>query len=647
MKRSLLLCGAVMCGAAAYGAELKLAPVFGDHMVLQRERQVPVWGSADAGAEVRVQVEGLKEAKTTADKEGNWKLTLEPLPVGGPYTLTASSGDAKMTMTDILSGDVWICSGQSNMEMNFAWGVQNGDAERAKAANYPKIRLLNVPNTIANVPRPSNSLNMAWQVCAPDTVNNFTAVGYFFGRDLNDALEIPIGLIDATWSGTIAETWVSGEKLRADCSEFTNTIDDMVAEGESGAGTFEEKVDAWLKRVDASSAATPPVFAADFDINALKEMPVPENWEKTVLPDFDGIVWIGRDIELPAELAGRPAKIHLEMIDDEDVTYFNGEKIGASAGWQTVRAYDIPKVRAGRNRIMVRVLDTGGGGGFHGEANKMKLVCNGQEFPLAGNWKFQEVRTNERFPSRPGPNRPTACYNGMIAPLEPLAIKGAIWYQGCSNIGRDDQYKRILPALIADWRARFSGGEFPFYIVQLSAFQQTHNEPINSGWAAMRWAQMQIGEWIVKNAGTAVTIDIGDHTDIHPKNKRDVGARLARLALHRTYAKANVREAGPIPQSAHLIADGVVKVEFKTDGALQSKDGAKIIKGFALAGADKNFVWASATVNGKAIDVYAEGIEAPRFVRYAWDDFPACDLTDEIGLPCGPFEYPVKPKAEW
>ncbi|MCL1888224.1 MAG: sialate O-acetylesterase, partial [Kiritimatiellaeota bacterium] len=244
-------------------------------------------------------------------------------------------------------------------------------------------------------------------------------------------------------------------------------------------------------------------------------------------------------------------------------------------------------------------------------------------------------------PGRPNnPHRPTACYNGMIAPLEPLAIKGAIWYQGESNVGGHAQYKRLLPALVADWRARFSGGEFPFYIVQLAAYQQTSAQPRESNWAAMCWTQMQIGEDMLENAGTAVIIDIGDHNDIHPRNKLDVGARLARLALNRAYGKKDVRDAGPVPLGAGLDGNKAV-VSFKTEGTLQGRDGAKTVKGFALAGEDRKFVWAAATVNGKGIDVTADGVPAPRFVRYAWDDYPDCDLTDELKLPCGPFEFEV------
>jgi len=655
-----------------------LASPFSDHMVLQRNMPVPVWGTGTPGAEVEVALfsgngeERRRVARRTATvgENARWVVLLPSLSAGGPYALDAverslarpgeaAPDGARLALEDILVGDVWLCGGQSNMEMNFNWGVKDGDKELADA-DLPQVRLLHVERAIDIEPR--DAVSGTWTPCNAETARGFSACGFFFGRKLQREIGVPVGLVEDCWSGTIAETWLSIEGAAA-----VPGLEKAVAERrrviaewkDGGPEKFRARHDAWRKSIDPVGEAA---AAQDFaEGEGWADDAMPFSFERSVGGGFDGVVWARRDFDLTAEQAAAPdAVLALGLIDDSDDAFLNGTKVGHTDGWQAVRRYRVPAgvLREGRNTLAIRMLDTGGNGGFHGADRDVPRLEFGDAAPaisLAGEgWRrlagpSLAENPEPKDPTKPGafPNVPAACFNGMLSPLFPMAVRGAIWYQGCSNVGRAEQYKALLPAVAAEWREGFTtpDGWLPFYIVQLAAFMQTHEQPVDSAWAAMRWAQTQIGERI---GGTAVAIDVGDHGDIHPKNKRAVGERLAALALAQTYDRAD-QELSPVPRESASFHDGAVEVAFvdqrfaRLDSRPVRFSPDKEVRGFELAGADGRFVRVAARTCDARDTVRVsvpQGMEPVR-VRYAWDDYPNCDLATEAGLPVGPFELPV------
>jgi len=631
-----------VCVARTAGQEQRplLHPLFTDNAVLQRDVPLRVWGWTAPGAAVKVGLAG-KETTAKAKADGRWMATLGALPAGGPHALTVSADGTEATAGNILLGDVWICSGQSNMQWGM-WGVDNSAEEIANAA-YPRIRLFTVPNVTALEPK--ELVRSQWHECAPDTVRAFSAVGYFFGRHLHKELDVPIGLVNSSWGGTIAEAWVSGDALTANMPDFVQAVADVRANAKAireGTYEFDKEMAAWWARNDPGSAAEPvwadPAFAA----SDWQSMALPSNWEQAGLPDFDGLVWFRKEIDLPAAWAGKDAVLHLGPIDDRDTTFVNGAQVGELNRWTDPRNYKIPGgvLEAGRNIIAVRVLDTGGGGGFHGKPEDMRIETTGADpISLAGEWRYcKSTPLAETTPAPQrmdnSPNVASVLYNAMIAPLVPCAIKGAIWYQGESNAGRAEQYARLLPTLIRDWRARFEVGDFPFLVVQLANFMAVDTEPRNDAWPQLREAQF-LATRAVPNAELALAIDIGVANDIHPKNKQDVGLRLALAALGTTYAK-DIEYSGPV-YTTMKVEDGKVRVSFDHLGGGLVAKGEDGVKGFAIAGEDGAFVWADARIDGDTVLVWADGVEAPAAVRYAWSNNPVCNLYNKAGLPAVPF----------
>jgi len=621
-----------------------LHPLFTDNMVLQRDVRCPIWGWTTPGQRVTVTVAGQTVA-ATADADGKWVARLAPLSAGGPYTLEAS-GPQVQTLKNVLVGDVWICSGQSNMQFGM-WSVNNAQQEIANA-NCPEIRLFTVPNVVAFEPK--SLVNGQWSVCSPQTVGGFTAVGYFFGRKLNQELKVPIGLINSSWGGTIAEAWVSAEALKTmpDFAPAVDALEKLAADQKTLAVTFEQQMDQWWAKNDPGSANGPAWADPAFDTAGWKSMDLPQNWENAGLPDFDGIVWFRKDVEVPEAWKGKQATLHLGPIDDRDTTWVSGVKVGATDTWDKARDYKVPAdvLQPGRNTIAVRVLDTGGGGGIYGKPEEMKLEGpDGATISLAGAWLYQASNPLSKTSPLPqrlenNPNQVSVLYDGMIAPLIPLAIRGAIWYQGESNAGRAEQYARLLPTLIRDWRARFGVGDFPFLIVQLANFMAVDPEPRDDPWPNLRWSQWLTTQALPK-VGLAVTIDIGDAADIHPKNKQDVGLRLALAALAIEYRR-DIEYSGPVYR-AMAVEGSKVRLTFDHSGGGLVAKGEKLqegvkLQGFAIAGADKRLVWADATIDGDTVVVSSPDVAQPVAVRYAWANNPVCNLYNQAGLPAVPFK---------
>ena len=623
-----------------------LHPLFTDSMVLQRGVADPVWGWTTPGQTITVRFHG-KTAKAVADADGKWTAKIGPFKEGGPYTLTVE-GPQKVTLHDVLIGDVWLCSGQSNMEFGLG-NTLNADAE-ISAANYPNIRLFWVKDKVALTPQPTLTTN-GWAVCTPQSVkvgawNGFTAVGYFFGRDLYRDQHIPIGLIESNWGGTPAEAWTSAEALNTmpDFQPRVAAMKQILTQGTDPAATMNQ----WYAKHDSGSIGK--TWAdPDLDTSAWKTMTLPTAWEAAGIPElaaFDGVVWFRKEVTLPAEWNGKEAALHLGPVDDRDTTYVNGVKVGSLNTFDAARNYTVPASvwKPGRNVIAVRVLDTGGEGGLDGKPEQMSLETAGQPaISLAGPWQYQvgtPLPADDPVPVLPGSNQndPTVLYNGMIAPLVPFGLKGAVWYQGESNAGNGKQYQTLLPTLIGDWRSRF-GSEFPFYIVQLANFDPHYKPgapapPAQSGWAELREAQLLTSEKLPKT-GLAVTIDVGDVSDIHPKDKQDVGHRLALAAEALTYGR-KIEYSGPLYQSM-AVEGSAIRLKFTHLGGGLVAKGRDTLQGFEIAGSDGNFVWADAKMDGDTVVVSSPSVTQPTDVRYAWADNPICNLFNKAGLPASPF----------
>lgn len=616
---------------------LVLAPLFQDNMVLQRDVAAPVWGVADPGVEVAVTLAG-QTVSTRAAADGKWQVKVGPLKVGAPLTLTVVAGTNRVERKQVLAGDVWLCSGQSNMQMTLN-GVNDAANEMA-SADFPSIRVFTV--TRATGFEPAASVGGAWQVCTPQTAGAFTAVGYFFGRYLHRELNVPVGLIDSSWGGTVAEAWVSREALAA-LPDYTNALVQAAAaeadwQARGGLAGFDERVRQWWQTADPLGAQQPAPSAVAFDDSALQSLEQPGAWEIKALTNFDGVVWLRRSFDVPAGLAGQAGTIELGPVGQQDVTYVNGRQVGAMTDGRKVRSYRIGAglLKAGANTVAVRVYDMGAPGGLYGKPDQLRLVIGGRTNSLAGAWKYAAQAASARLPEKIDgvPNRVGVLYNGMIAPLLPYAIKGAIWYQGESNTARAAIYQRQLAALIADWRARFGCGEFPFGIVQLANFKSAQTVPgEESSWAALRDAQSDTAQKVT-NAGLAVIIDIGDGANIHPRNKQDVGKRLALWALNKVYGR-EVVYSGPVFKSM-TVRDGQAVLSFEhLGGGLMAKDNKPT--GFVIAGADKQFVWAQAEIVGDTVVLSAPAVQKPAVVRYAWADNPPAGLFNQAGLPAVPF----------
>ncbi len=616
-------------------------PLFTDHGVIQRDRPVPVWGWTDPGARVKVSLAG-QWVETTANESGRWLVKLGPYPAGGPHTLSVT-GPKTVEVTDILVGDVWLCSGQSNME----WPVKQSDRaqEEVAAAEHPTIRLFTVPKRASVTPQVA--VDASWDVCSPKTVADFSAVGYFFGRDISKELQVPVGLIDSSWGGTIAEAWMAAEAVEK-VGDFDKALAQVRSSHDSSAGglaRYEQRLATWWKENDPGTSAAVPWSALTLDPTDWKPMDLPGKWETRGLPDFDGIVWFRKELNLPESWDGKAVTLKLGAIDDRDTTYLNGVEVGHRDQWDAPRTYKIrPDIaRAGRNVIAVRVFDNQGEGGFAGptEAMTLTLTEDPQVEPirLAGPWSYQVAAKLDDISAPPdgdaaSPNRVTVLYNGMIAPLVPFALKGALWYQGESNTGRAAQYRRLLPELVRDWRSHFDVGDFPFLIVQLANFQKRRDQPTNSNWAELREAQYLTTK-AVANVQVALAIDIGEADDVHPTNKQEVGRRLALDALATVYGRP-IEYSGPTFRSME-VHDHSIRLSFDhVAGGLTTRGGGKL-EGFAVAAKDGRFQWTDAVIDGDGVVISSTEVERPVTVRYAWADNPACNLENRAGLPAVPF----------
>lgn len=510
-------------------------------------------------------------------------LKLKTPDAGGPYTVTVSDGEA-VTLENVLIGEVWICSGQSNMEMPVGgWGRVRDYAREIESADWPRIRLFGVKRVSSLAPREDvQVVGGGWQPCSPQTVPDFSAAGYFFARELHKALGVPVGVINTSWGGTVAESWMSPEAL-ATHSDFAERVEQV-----RSAGADESRLWAGFRddsaRWEQVVAQRDPAYRdgkclwkeRSFDDSDWDTIALPAYFDAECLPDHDGIVWLRRRIEIPARWRGRDLILRLSYVDDRDVTYFNGVQVGATHALEQERVYRVPGrlVEGGEAVIAIRVLDTGGDGGLNYDGPSLRLSLSDDRYiPLSGPWRYRVGSELADLPAPPvqpdfDPHRPTALYHSMLRPLVPLAFRGAVWYQGESNAWRAEQYGTLFPLLVEDWRSCW-GRDFPFLFVQLANFGARHDEPAASQWAELREAQSEALH--LDGTAMAVAIDIGEDDNIHPKNKQELGRRLALIARARVYGES-VACSGPVYRTYRIEGDKI-RIRFDEAEGLAVRDG--------------------------------------------------------------------------
>lgn len=617
-------------------AIIKLPHFFSDHMVLQRDKSIKIWGWADKNEWIKVCFNNQIK-KVRADKQGHWTVYLDSLSFGGPYTMEINGQKNKIFLKDIYIGDVWLCSGQSNMEMPIhGWSSVCNYQEEVSNAKYPLIRAFNVSKEIGE--KAKRDLEGTWTVCSPQNVSNYSAVAYFFARKLNQDLKIPIGIINSSWGGTEIESWIPSDTFQDLPISFKEKYKEI---GKSDFTLFLKENRVKKQEYELALKNDPGIrerwYQPSHNILSWQKMQIPQIWERE-LEGVDGIVWFRTTVRLLEEDLTAHAFLQLGPIDDADEVWINGVKIGETQGYATNRLYKIPSevLKIGENSLVVKVTDYSGGGGIYGNSDSLYLKTSLNKYLLAGEWLYKASVTNKAFGYvTVSPNMYYGLlYNSMINPLTQLPIKGVIWYQGESNVRWANHYQTLFPTLINAWREKW-GYEFPFYWVQLANYMAKKEEPQNSEWAKLREAQSMTLS--LPETGQAVITDIGDGDDIHPRNKQDVGMRLALIALHKTYGVKNLVCSGPEFKSMKILGNKVY-IEYEHIGnGLLVKNKYGYIEGFSIAGSDQKFEWAQAYLEGDRVIVTSGRVAHPIAVRYCWADNPDVNLFNKEGLPAVPF----------
>ena len=637
---------------------LQLTSLFSDHMVLQQKSNVKFWGTDKPNNEITISTSWENESKTIVDINGHWNVSIGTPSAGGPFKIEIKSNQHKIVLNDIMIGEVWLASGQSNMEMTLmGWPpndiINNADEEIAKSSNS-KIRMFNVEKQISI--NPLGDVKGSWKVSSPEETKNFSASAYFFAKELFKKLQVPIGIINSSWGGTPAESWTSKKTIDT-FNEFKS-----VTQSINTSDLIKNELK-WFSQFKA--IGIPTTDEQWVNLNLLDNLIVEtsyndSDWEEIQLPgrydnqinggEFNGAVWFRKNIVI--DNLDSDYILTIGAVDDMDETYVNGHKIGGLIGmgfWNKKREFKIPKsiLKKGNNTIAVRAIDAEGVGEIIGP---MTLSNNNIKVSLNGNWKYKliaEIYNNKfylyginniDFNSRIKTIKlnsgvPTVLYNGMINPLVPYTIKGVIWYQGESNVGRADQYENLFPAMIRDWREKWNY-DFPFYYVQIAPYQYNINKDSSLD-QSQELREAQRNSLKTKNTGMVVTMDIGNFNNIHPSNKQDIGSRLARLALSNNYS-INIVPSGPIFNGLKVIGSKLI-LEFENPGSRLISKGDLL--GFEIAGADKKYVFANATIINNQVELYSDKIKNPLYARYAWKDKAVPSLFNLEGLPASSFKY--------
>jgi sialate O-acetylesterase len=642
-----LLASSIACAfAPAQAQELGFARVFSDHAVLQRGQPITVWGTAEAGRKLTLTLNG-RSASGTADKQGKWRVQLPQQQAGGPYTLTVESNGKTASVNDVMVGDVFLCSGQSNME--FAVRNSTNAWSNTGASANSQLRFLNVEKTSTPAPQDELKPSAAWKVAGPDTIGDASAVCYYMARDLQARYKVPMGFINASWGGTTIQGWIGGESLRT-MKDYTGGVDALKVLATDPARAMRnegERIEAWWTAHDPAAQAQRAWNAPGFDDAAWPTMTAAGSWKDSGIAEFksfDGVAWFRTTVTLSEAQAQSANALQLGPIDTYDTTWVNGVRVGGSStGWMW-RDYTVPKgvFKAGANVIAVRVLSGGQGGGLSGQpATRGIRTADGQLIPLPATWKYRlgTPMKGQSVPAAPWevPTSFTTLYNGMLAPLVGYKFKLAAWYQGESNAGAPAEYRSLLPLMMSDWRKRFGQPDLPFLIVQLTAYGAVAKAPGKSGWAELREAQAESVK-ADPHAALAVTLDVGDRSDIHPTQKTIVGERLARAARATAYGEA-IAPGGPEAVSAKHNGGDIVVAFRNTNGGLATYSSDKAI-GFEVCSGE-SCRYAEASASGEQVvlkGAYAPGVTQ---VRYAWADSPFVNLFDGADLPVAPFRMKV------
>ena len=656
--------GGASIAAAAGGEAPRLSTLFQDHAVLQRDRAIPVTGTAAPGESLTVTF-GDSTATGRAGGDGAFRIELPPMKASlSPRELVVRGASGEVRVKDVLVGEVWFCSGQSNMEWVVDAANEN-DRAKAMAAKMP-IRSFKAPHVTANEPK--SHVDGAWRLATADTVGGFTAVGWWFGVDLARAfdLEVPIGLVDISWGGTRIEPWIPLDEMaksdfrqRAadlqaaiDASRAIKPEDRAKAQAAEDARYAKELDGYWAKALANEQGHKEGWSKPDAALAGWGAVQMPAYYPAMdrELERFDGFVWVARDFEVPASMAGKPLTLSMPAIDDCDIAWIDGAQVGSTINnWMQPRTYALAKgLAAGRHRLTVCVLDMAGQGGFANGAIRL-AVEGGDAIDLAGEWKWRKgggtpqvaAPTRRDVNRQPGtePHEPAAIYNAMMAPCIAYPVRGTIWYQGESNAGEPDAYRKLLPLLMNSWRTKSGNPDMAWGIVQLAAFMPfVDNEPAQGAWALLREAQFR-GAADGKGGMISAT-DLGDAADIHPRQKREVGERLAAWARNTVYGEPSVQWHGPELEKVTR-AGAVVTCAFDHAKGLAVRGGGEL-GGFALAGADGRFVWAKARIEGERVLVQADGVTEPVEIVYAWQNNPVpANLMNGAGLPAVPFRAKV------
>lgn len=631
----LLACVLITVNAAT--AQVKLPQIIRDSMILQRDTKLNIWGWASPNEKLGLRFNN-KIYKTKADASGNWKLVLPPVPAGGPYSMEFTASN-KIILKDILFGDVWFCSGQSNMVHQLNIHDVTYAKDIAEAAN-PQIRQFWIP-TLTSLQGPQNNLPSGnWKAAVGEDVRPFSAVAYFFAKKIFEKYRVPIGIINASVGGTPIEAWTSEEGLK----DFPAAITAIQKNKDTAyINSFNQPRDAAPQakpEPDAGLTGSTTWYDLTYTPKGWHTINIPGYWEDQGVKDLNGVVWYRRAIEIPAAMTGKPAKVFLGRIVDADELYINGKKVGNTTYQYPQRRYHVPAdvLRPGKNIFVIRVTNSNGKGGF--VPDKPYCVFAGNDtIDLKGTWQYKVGQVYKPLSGGFGggisfQNQPAALYNAMVAPEINYTIKGFYWYQGESNAGKPDEYAKLLPALINDWRSKWKQGDLPFLYVQLPGFMDYNYLPSESNWALLREAQLKALQ--VNNTAMAVAIDLGEWNDIHPDNKKSVGERVALAAFKTAYGE-NAVHSGPLFSSAVTEGNKII-ISFTSTGSGLTTSDDEAPAEFAIAGADKKFVWAKTSIDGDKIIVWSDAVANPLYVRYAWADNPVHpNLINKEGLPASPF----------
>jgi sialate O-acetylesterase len=625
-------------------AQIKLPRLISDGMVLQRESKLKIWGWSSPHENIELHFNNNR-FNTKATEQGYWEIILPPQTAGGPYEMILK-GVNEIKIADILIGDVWLCSGQSNMEIPME-RVKEKYGAIIETSENNNIRHFLVPDKY-DFKKENNDIESGnWASANPKNILGFSAIGYFFARKIYEHHQVPIGLINSALGGSPVEAWISEDALvkfpdhYAELQRFKN--DKLIEDIETTNRSITER---WYKELltkdqgfsdDGTAYADPQLNDSDWN-----EMNLPGQWSEGPLGNVHGSLWFRREIMVPKSMAGKTAKLWMGRIVDQDSVFVNGTFVGTTGYQYPPRRYQVPEgiLQEGNNTIAVRVINNGGRGGFIPDKPYYLAVGN-DTLDLKGKWKYKLGTSMPAMESQIAVRwKPSGLYNKMISPLLSYAIKGVIWYQGESNTSRAKEYEKTFPAMINNWREKWNQGDFPFLFVQLSNFMETTDKPVESDWAELREAQRKTLS--VPNTAMIVTIDLGEWNDIHPLNKKDVGERLAIAAENLAYGNKELVPSGPLYKSMAIKGSKIVLTFDNVGKGLTTKDG-KALKYFSIAGPDHKYVWADAKIKGKKVVVQSDQVRNPIAVRYAWADNPqGANLYNANGLPASPFEAEKK-----